>query len=306
MIAELTDFSRNLMFSINVLPIPTDEAVKEMQNKVMGVETNVTRWQQRQNMDNNFSAALPIDMKLQRTESNEFLNDLTSRDQRMMYTVVTLVHTSDTLEALDEDTETLKAIGRKNLCNFAPLSYQQEDGLNTTLPYGLRRIHALRTMTTESVAVLMPFNTQEVLDRGGIFHGQYAISKNLIVLNKKNLLNGNQFVLGVSGSGKSFAVKLQIVYLALTTNDNILVIDPEGEYSALIRALGGEVIRLASNSGADGVRINAMDLSKNLNEKNPVAIKSELIMGIYDAIEAGDNTGLRHKSIIDRCVSNIF
>lgn len=229
MIAELTDLNRNLMMSIDVIPIPTDEAVREVENRLLGVETNITNWQRRQNANNNFSAVVPYDMEQQRRESKEFLNDLTSRDQRMMFATVTLVHTSDSLEQLDEDTETLLTAARKHLCQFAVLKYQQMDGLNTALPIGHRKINSLRTLTTESLAVLMPFRVQEIMDEGGIYCGENAISHNLIMCNKSKLLNPNSFLLGVPGSGKSFAAKMLIVFLALATGDDILICDPERE-----------------------------------------------------------------------------
>ena len=230
MINELTTLNRSLMLSIDVIPVPTDEAVKEMQNRLLGVETNVANWQRRQNSNNNFSAVVPYDMEQQRKETREMLDDLTTRDQRMMFAVVTLVHLADSKEELDSDTETLQSIARKHLCQLSVLNWQQADGLVTALPLGLRRIDALRTLTTEALAVLMPFKAQEIRDQGGVYYGQNVINKNLIIANRKELLNGNGFVLGVSGSGKSFAAKREIVNLALSTKDDIIVIDPESEY----------------------------------------------------------------------------
>ncbi len=113
------------------------------------------------------------------------LDDLTTRDQRMMFAVVTLVHLADSKEELDSDTETLQSIARKHLCQLTTLNWQQADGLVTALPLGLRRIGALRTLTTEALAVLMPFKAQEIWDRGGVYYGQNAISKNLIVADRK-------------------------------------------------------------------------------------------------------------------------
>ena len=98
----------------------------------------MARWQQKQNANNNFSAVVPYELEQTRGKAKEFLDDLTARDQRMIFAVVTLVHIADTLEQLDADTETLMAIGRNHLCQFSVLRYQQEDGLNTALPYGLR------------------------------------------------------------------------------------------------------------------------------------------------------------------------
>ena len=154
--SKLCDLSRNLMLSIDILPVPTDEAVREIQNKLLGVETNVTNWQRRQNENNNFSATIPYEMELQRTETKEMLNDLTTRDQRMMFGVLTIVHMADSYKELNSDTETLKSIARKNLCQLSTLRWQQMDGLHTALPFGPRKINALRTLTTESTAVLIP------------------------------------------------------------------------------------------------------------------------------------------------------
>lgn len=164
MVTELTDLNRNMMLSIDILPIPTDEAVHEVESRLLGVETNITNWQRRQNANNNFSAVVPYDMELQRKESKEFLDDLTTRDQRMMFAVLTMVITADTKEQLDADTETVQAIARKHMCQMAVLKYQQLDGLNTVLPIGARKIDVFRTLTTESLAVFMPFKVQEIQD----------------------------------------------------------------------------------------------------------------------------------------------
>lgn len=303
LIAELTDFNRNLMLSIDVIPIPTDEAVREVENRLLGVETNITNWQRRQNANNNFSAVVPYDMEQQRKESKEFLDDLTTRDQRMMVGVLTLVHTAETKEQLDADTDALLAIGRKRLCQMAVLRYQQMDGLNTALPIGHRKIHAMRTLTTESLAVLMPFRVQEIMDEGGIYCGENAISQNLIMCNKAKLLNPNSFLLGVPGSGKSFSAKMLIVNLALATGDDILICDPEREYASLIEAMGGEVIRIAAGSRD---HINAMDMVEGYGDSNdPVIEKSEFVLSLFEQLDA-KCVGAEERSLIDRCTGDIY
>ncbi len=303
MVTELTDLNRNLMLSIDVIPVPTDEAVREVENRLLGVETNITNWQRKQNQNNNFSAVIPYDMELQRKESKEFLDDLTTRDQRMMFGVLTLVHTADSLEQLDADTEALLTTARKHLCQFATLKYQQMDGLNTALPIGLRKINALRTLTTESLAVLIPFRVQEIMDTGGVYFGENAISHNLIMCNKAKLLNANAFLLGVPGSGKSFSAKELIAFLALATDDDILICDPEREYASLVRAMGGEVIRIAA--GSDD-HINALDMVEGYGDGgNPVIDKSEFVLSLFEQLDKG-GMGPKQKSIIDRCVENVY
>ena len=303
MISDLSDFPRSLMLSIDILPIPTDEAVREVQGRILGVETDITRWQQRQNDKNNFPATVPYELEQLRAETKEFLSDLTERDQRMIFAVVTLVHIADTLEQLDADTEALLAIGREHLCQFSTLRYQQEDGLNTVLPYGLRRVKAMRTLTTESAAVLMPFRVQEIQDPGGLSYGINAISKNLLICDRKRLISPHAFYLGVSGSGKSVGMKNTILNVALATGDDILIIDAEREYGPLVKALGGEVIEISPHSGH---HINPLEVAGDYDGENPVALKSEIITSILEQqMGVGRLTG-SHKSIIDRCTANVY
>jgi len=304
MVSELTDLNRNMMLSIDVIPIPTDEAVREVESRLLGVETNITNWQRRQNKNNNFSAMVPYDMELQRKESKEFLDDLTTRDQRMMFAVITMVHMADTKEQLDADTEAILATARKHMCQMATLKYQQLDGLKTVLPIGVRKINTFRTLTTESLAVFIPFKVQEIMDRGGIYFGENAISHNLIMCNKANLLNQSAFLLGVPGSGKSFSAKELITFLILNTDDDILICDPEGEYAPLVQAMGdrGSVIHVSAG-GRD--RLNAMYMVDGYGENNPIVVKSQFILSLIEQID-NKGVGPQQKSIIDRCITIVY
>lgn len=303
MVSELTDLNRNMMLSIDIVPVPTDEAVREVESRLLGVETNITNWQRKQNENNNFSAVVPYDLEQQRKESKEFLDDLTTRDQRMMFAVLTMVHTADTKEQLDDDTEAILTTARKHLCQFSILKFQQLAGLQTALPYGVRKIDSFRTLTTESLAVFMPFRVQEIYDAGGIYYGQNVISRNMIIADRRRLLNGNSFILGVSGSGKSFTGKNEISNLMLSSNADIIIIDPEREYSPLVRAMGGEVIEISATSPN---HINAMDMSKDYGEVDPIIEKSQFLQSLCEQIIAGHRFSKGQQSIIDRCTENVY
>ena len=200
--------------------------------------------------------------------------------------------------------ESMVAEARKHMCQMAVLKYQQLDGLNTVLPIGSRKINAFRTLTTESLAVFIPFKVQEIRDLGGIYFGENAISHNLILCNKENLLNQSAFVLGVPGSGKSFSVKELIAFLILNTDDDILICDPEGEYAPLVEAMGnlGSVIRVSAG-GKD--RLNAMYMVDGYGENNPIVVKSEFVMSLIEQIDK-KGVGPQHKSIIDRCIAAVY
>ena len=305
MVTELTDFNRNMMLSIDVVPVPTDEAVREVENRLLGVETNITNWQRRQNANNNFSAVIPYDMELQRKESKEFLDDLTTRDQRMMFGLITMVLCADSKEQLDSDTEAVLSVARKHMCQLAVLKYQQLDGLNTVLPIGARKINAFRTLTTESLAVFIPFKVQEIRDSGGIYYGENAISHNLIMCNKANLLNQSAFLLGVPGSGKSFCAKELITFLILNTDDDILICDPEGEFAPLVQALGGDISTIIRMAAGGKDRLNAMYMVDGYGENNPIVEKSQFVMSLVEQIDK-NGVGPQQKSIIDRCTALVY
>ena len=305
MITELTDLNRNMMLSIDVIPIPMDEAVREAENRRLGIETNITNWQRKQNANNNFSAIIPYDMEQQRNESKEFLDDLTTRDQRMFSALITMVLTAEDKEQLDNDTDSVKQIARKHLCQLGVLKFQQLQALNTVLPFGQRKINVLRTLTTESLAAFMPFKVQEIRHENGIFYGQNTISKNMIIADRKQLLNGNSFILGVSGSGKSFTGKQEISSIMLKDkNADIIIIDPEKEYAPLVRSMGGEVIKISATSEN---HINAMDMNSEYGDgANPVILKSEFILSLCEQLIGSGYLGPKQKSIIDRCTANVY
>ena len=216
-----------------------------------------------------------------------------------------MVITADTKQELDNVTDTVfSMVSNGSTAQFAILRYQQLDGLNTVLPFGVRRINCFRTLTTESLAAFMPFNAQEVRHAHGTYYGQNTISGNMIFVNRNQLLNGNCIVLGVSGGGKSFFVKEDATSIILANpNADVLIIDPEREYNLLVNALGGEVVNISSNSEN---HINAMDMNKNYeDDKNPIATKSEFIMSLCEQL-IGGTVGPKDKSIIDRCCRNVY
>lgn len=304
-VSELCNLNKNMMYSMDLISIPTDEAVKEIERKLLGVNTNITNWQRRQNANNNFSAVIPYDMEMQREECKEFLDDLTIRDQRMMLCNITIVHLADSKEELDNDTELLKSVARKFMCDLSILyfSSRQLDGLCTALPIGLNRLNIIRTLLTESASVFIPFRAQEIADKGGIWYGQNAITNNPIFCNKECLQNPNAFVLGVPGSGKSFLTKEEIEFIIMRTDDDILICDPENEYSNIIRKFGGEVIEISAGSKD---HINAMDMKDGYGDSgDPVRDKSQFIMSLIEQVSRKGIDDLE-RSIIDRCVRETY
>lgn len=301
---DLTDTSRNMIFNYDVVPVSTEEAQKFGEKQALGVETNITNYQRKQNSNNNYTSVIPYDMEQQRKEVREFLDDLTTRDQKMFKVIITVMHTADTLEQLNSDTEAIQAMGRNHMCQIGVLKYQQLEGFNATLPIGINKIEARRTLTTESLAVFMPFKVQEIQHDGGIFQGVNVISKNMIIVNRKFLLNGNCFILGVSGSGKSFTAKEEMVNLLLSTDADVMIIDPEREYSALVEAMDGQVIELSAKSKN---HINCLDINKEYADgASPIAFKAEFVLSLFEQVIGKGGVNAIQKSIVDRCLANVY
>lgn len=303
-ISDLTSINRNLMLSIDFIPIPTGEATKEVDKVLLGIQTDKANYNRKQIQNNNFGAT-NYDLEQREGEILEIKNDMRNRDQRLYETLITMVITADTKQELDNVTETVFAkVADSSTNQFATLRYQQLDGLNTVLPFGTRKINCFRTLTTESLAAFMPFNAQEMQHKKGTYYGQNAISNNMIFINRNKLLNGNCIVLGVSGGGKSFFVKEDITSIFLSDeNADILIIDPEREYHPLVTTLGGEVIEISANSEN---HINAMDMNANYeDDKNPIATKAEFIMSLCEQL-IGETVDAKDKSIIDRCCRNVY
>lgn len=304
-VADLTAMQRNMMMSINIVPIPIEEALKEAENRLLGIETEIANWQRRQNRNNNFAANVPYDLEQQREEVKDFLNDLTKNDRRMTLTVVTLLLTADSKKELDNDTKAVINTASGNHCQLGVLNFQQMDGMISAMPFGELRIYNFRTMTTESLTAISPFRAQDAFHEDGIFLGQNTITNNMIVVNVGKLLNGNCMVLGVPGGGKSMMAKYTAMTRILSDpNCDVLIIDPEREYGPLVRAMGGEVVYISSTSAS---HINPMEINSEYGEgANPVILKSEFIMSLIEQLIGHGGLGPKEKSIIDRCAASVY
>ena len=304
-VSKLTQLDKEMMYSIDCFVIPSDEAVREANNKLMGVETNVTRWQSRQNKSWNFSATVPIEYTQQQKGARDLLTDITEYDQQMLLAVTTIVLTASTEEELDLLTEEMRSRAAKYLVQIATLRWEQLDGINTVLPIGVCRQNKYRTLITESVGIFMPFRVQDVLHDNGIYYGQNIESGSLILVSKPTLQNGNAFVFGIPGSGKSFIVKMEIIGHVLRGDCDVIIVDPQGEYGKLIKPLGGEVIQFSPSSPT---AVNLMDINEEYREEGgtPVALKSDFMISfVLQACEGMIVTPV-HRSIIIRCTELVY
>lgn len=292
--------------SIDVVPIPKDLTTRTLQKKYLGIESDIIKQQRVRNKNNDFSSEISYAKRTEKKEIEEIMDDVRENDQCLFYVAVTVILVAESKEELESVTETLEAIGKGDSVTIDTHYLKQREALNTALPIGVRQVETMRTMLTQSVAALMPFNVQELNDNGGNYYGINQISKNINVGNRKKLINGNGFIFGVPGSGKSFFAKQEMGNVFLNTEDDVIVIDPMNEYFDIAKTFKGAIVNLSAYTKNYVNPLHA-DLA-HINEKgirDVIADKSEFMLGLCDQL-LGNALNKKHHSIIDRCIRDLY
>ena len=307
MLADILDMESSLVVTMHIQSIDQVSAIKTIKRKITDLDKMKIEEQKKAVRAGYDMDIIPSDLATYGTEAKKLLQDLQSRNERMFLVTFLILNTADTKQQLDNNVFQASSIGQKYNCALTRLDYRQEEGLMSSLPMGLNEIEIQRGLTTSSTAIFVPFTTQELFQTGreALYCGLNALSNNLIMVDRKLQKNPNGLILGTPGSGKSFSAKREIFNVFLVTNDDIIICDPESEYGALVRRLGGQVINISPTS-ADF--INPMDLNLNYSDdENPLSLKSDFILSLCELIVGGKD-GLQpvEKTIIDRCVRLVY
>lgn len=311
-----SSLSTDFMSGLNELPftlttavhyesVQQDKALKMIRDQVVNINTSISEQQRKASRQGYSIDLVSPDLEAAKNDAEDLLTDIKSRDQRLFYVTVTITIYANDKAELDAYIKMAQTAAQKHLCVLRKLMYQQEYGFASTLPLGVNKLSVKRLLTTEASCLFMPFSTQELIQEGGLYYGVNSVSGNIILYNRALGKNANGLVLGTSGAGKSFAVKREILSVLLGTNSDAFVVDPEREYTALAKALNGEVIRIAAGGEA---HINPFDLNmKFADDDDPLTLKSDYICSLCEVI-MGMKYGLDplQKSIIDRCVRLVY
>ena len=306
MLAEFLDLDSSMVVSLHIQSIDQITAIKNIKHKLSDLDKMRIEEQKKAVRAGYDMEVLPPDIVTYGNEAKSLLEDLQSRNERMFLVTVLVMNTAKSKSKLVNDIFQVSGVAQKYNCQIRPLDYQQEQGLVSSLPLGLNQIEIQRGLTTSSIAIFVPFTTQELFQQGeALYYGLNALSNNLIMADRKLLKNPNGLILGTPGSGKSFSAKREITNAFLLTGDDIAIIDPEAEYFPLVSRLGGQVVKIAPTSTD---YINPMDLNLNYSEDdNPLTLKSDFILSLCELI-VGGKEGLQsvEKTIIDRCVRRVY
>ena len=307
LLADFLDMDNSLVVSMHVQSVDQVKAIKTVKRKITDLQKMTIEEQKKAVRAGYDMDIIPSDLATYGEEAKKLLQELQSRNERMFLMTFMLMNTADSKQQLDNNVFQANSIAQKYNCVLKKLDFQQEEGLMSCLPLGYNQIDIQRGLTTSSVAIFVPFTTQELFQDGkeALYCGLNALSNNLIMVDRKLLKNPNGLILGTPGSGKSFAAKREIANVFLVTDDDIIICDPEAEYGPLVEHLHGQVIKISPTSTD---YLNPMDLNLNYSDdESPLSLKSDFILSLCELIVGGKD-GLQpvEKTIIDRCVRTVY
>ncbi len=317
--AMLTDQILNIIaeqqfdciITLALIPESQDAAIELVRNKRLAIHSMMIK-KHKSAFKEGFNPEL-VDYNLseEKSDADKLMDSLQSRNEKMFYATLTVVHFADTYENLEEDARTLRRILASKLCQLRVAQMEQEKVLQQSLPLGYNLLKDKRTCITNMVAAFMPFLSQEIFHVGGAYYGLNRVSNNLIFINRWKLMNANGFIIGTSGSGKSFACKEEIAGLLLSSDANIMVIDPDGEYAPFARLMGGEVIEISETS-RQHINPMDMDIDYGIEEEgkraDPLIKKTDFIISLCEEAIKDDLVGISavQRAFIGRCVGIVY
>lgn len=310
-LTEVVSSNIDMIFTQNLMPIETAQAIRMIQNQITSIKSNMISKNKKAVQDGISGVDITSEeVKRELAELQELYQDMTSSNQKMFMNNYIIMVTGESYEEVIDHVETIQRILRKHVVDTSVLAYMQEEAMISALPLGNNVINANpRHLTTESTAVFLPFNSLELKQTGGLYYGRNAISQNLVVLNRLSLNNPNGFVLGSPGSGKSFISKFEMMNVFLTQvrqgKADIIILDPEREYSELVKKMHGETIVVSEYSQS---YINPFDIPDHYFEEtdSPYKMKSDFLLTFYTTLFEVTHLDRTEKSILNTCSKKIY
>ncbi|MBQ8877537.1 MAG: ATP-binding protein [Lachnospiraceae bacterium] len=307
MLADFLSMESTQIVTMHLQSVDQNEAIKTIKRTITELDRSKIEEQKKAVRSGYDMDIIPSDLATYGKDAKALLKELQSQNERMFLLTFLILNTGRTEQELENNVFQASSIAQKHNCNLTRLDYQQEQGLMSSLPLASNLIEIQRGMTTSSTAIFVPFTTQELFQagEGSLYYGLNALSNNLIMVDRKKLKNPNGLILGTPGSGKSFAAKREIANAFLVTDDDVIISDPESEYSPLVERFGGQVIKISPTSTQ---YINPMDINMNYSDDdNPIALKADFILSLCELIVGGKEGLLPvEKTVIDRCIHQIY
>ncbi|MDQ5901103.1 MAG: conjugal transfer ATP-binding protein TraC [Patescibacteria group bacterium] len=290
----IIDYDHTLDISMYCYPTSSSDVLSDIKRKIAEMEATIAgEAENGRPADPRVEAALEDALALQ--------EELAKGVERFFQFSFYITLTADSLLELEDATKQLKTTLASLLLSAKTATLQMEEGFKTTIPFAQDRLYITRNMDTTSLASTFPFTSAVLTQNKGVMYGINQQNGSLIIFDRFSLENANEVVLGKSGAGKSYLIKLEIMRQFMLGTE-VIVVDPEGEYEVLARTLGGEVVSFTS---ASPIKINPFDLSQLYEPgENELGLKIlslhgllKLIMGQLDA---------EHDAILDKALVETY
>ena len=248
-LSPIINLDQVLDISMHIQPIPTETVLKKLQGQITGVESEM--------MERN-KKGLVRDPLLEAAQRNieELRDQLQSSEERMFRFGLYIILYAKSLEEIKDTENEIRSVLESKLVYTKPAIFQQDLGLKSALPLAIDALNLTTSFNTSPMASTLPFVSFDLSDDKGILYGINRHNSSLILFDRFSLENANTVVLGKSGSGKSYAVKLEILRSMMFGSD-VIVIDPENEYKYLAEATEGSFFEISLTSGDN---INPFDI----------------------------------------------
>lgn len=295
-LAPLVNFDAKLDITHFIYPADNKAIMRVLRKKVTEIRSSIRMLEQRGIVrDPTLEAAL---------QDAEELRDLLTRGQEKLFQlgmyVTIYADSEEEMKKIQTDIESI--LGGK-LVLTKPAMFQMEHGWTSTLPLCLDELEINRNMNTSPLAASFPFSSSDFAEDKGILYGINRHNDSLVIFDRFGLPNANANIFATSGAGKSFTAKMELLRY-LMTGTEILVIDPENEYTNLCKAVDGTFVPISIQSSA---RINPFDLPKAVRgeEASPGEILRAAIISLHGLFKLMLGTltpseeGILDKAIID-------
>ena len=282
-LSDIADIQSNMLISITSETTNQDKAVKLVKGRIAEIEGQISDTTKK-NMDNGYyGAGVNPELDAAKENARDLMKDITSRNQSIFFLSVCVCIFAGTKDELEETSKQLTSIAGRHMAPLKPLLGDQEFGINTCLPLCRNDLMVDIMYTTESAAVFIPYNSQEINQKNAIFYGLNQTTKSMIICDRLTGSNYNGLIFGTSGSGKSFAAKCEMVSVLLNHPDaQVFVIDPQGEYYPLANALHGSRVIISPGSN---IYINPLDLELSSDEEmetDPITMKADFVLSMLE------------------------
>lgn len=234
-------------------------------------------------------------------ESATNLRNKIMRGQEKLFQIsIYICLSAKTLEELNKLTKLLEAALSTRLFYTKIARYQQIDALQSVLPRAEDLLHQKRNLDSSSAALTFPFMSSELVQESGILYGVNQSNNSLVILDRFSLNNANSITFAESGSGKSYASKVEILR-QLMNGTKIIVIDPEREYKLLCESVKGSYIKLSAKSKQ---KINPFDFASTQRSKQDLSEHAQDLIEVISLMS--DGLSPREKAALDKAIMRLY